>query len=155
MFSLWWLPGNAALWPLEGEIDSTSWHCLSFVPSSKHGKKKKEGSQQRQASFLLPFLQNPLSFLSFLSFLFLLSSHIPSHWHIQLKHIKSNSLVCCHIQALNRKWRPFWRDYNRTQCLNICPTQGKKKKKTCCHRKYSSILLQCSHTITHIQHDSA
>lgn len=115
--SLWWLPGNAALWPLEGEIDSTSWHCLSFVPSSKHGKKKKEGSQQRQASFPFYLFHMPL-FLSFLPPLLFFLCLLPAPPHTQTHtqtgaythppdNTKSNRLVCCHIQALIVKWCAF------------------------------------------------
>lgn len=41
---------------------------LSFVPSSKQGKKKKEGSQQRQASLPAVYLPLPLSLSPSLSF---------------------------------------------------------------------------------------
>lgn len=120
-FSLWWLPGNAALWPLEGEIDSTSWHCLSFVPSSKQGKKKKEGSQQRQASALFPSLHIPSSFPASHSF----PSHIPAHKHTRTAdNTECNSLVCCHIQPLNSQMTSFWRRHNSIQCLSICSGSG-------------------------------
>nr|XP_019968201.1 PREDICTED: myelin protein P0 [Paralichthys olivaceus] len=56
---------------------------------SKHGKKKKEGSQQRQASSLHSYLHVPF-FFPFLLLLLLppapsFSSHTPRHPHIRLK----------------------------------------------------------------------
>lgn len=80
-----------------GEIDLTFWHCLSFVPSSKHGKKKKEGSQQRQASALL----------SFLYILFSFSSPSSSHPITCTHAIDNTKCNSCHIQALNSQWRLF------------------------------------------------
>lgn len=156
--SLWWLPGNAALWPLEGEIDSTSWHCLSFVPSSKHGKKKKEGSQQRQASFPFYLFHMPL-FLSFLPLLLFFLCLLPAPPHTQThtqtgiytstrQHQKQQIGLLSHSGA-NSKMMCFWRGYNGIQCLSIWAQE------TCCQREYSSPLLQRSNTIAHIQHDSA